>query len=434
MSVDDKAIVPVGEPNAPISTGVCGHNRSLVPSQGPQLEALDHDFHLHGIVPSVAFHVDIPESASDTFYTGQPFVTNKNKVTQSSSALRHAAEMKDLICTHCSDDHGKSKPILIIVSNGGPDHQVTFGSVEVASLALFRSLDLDMLICVRTCPYQSWQNIAERVMSTLNLALQNVSFERSAMSAEYEKAVKNKNTLTDIRQVISKDSGLEAAVQDSLAPPLALVGHRFMSMKIKDNCVKIGVPATEQNIDEIFQNVLFIDPSIPRADHTAKGLQNSKSLHKFLKNHAHCSHYVFQIKKCEDSSCFYCLEHPIWLPREDFSKLSFLPLPLIDATKEHYQKFDMVYGTLPSEDRPSYVATPSQESKDNDKNSSLLVCAKMRACIQCGECHKARCIYSQCRLNLQESNEIGWIKETDIYTCGSILFPPGSKYKKSIIV
>lgn len=99
--------------------------------------------------------------------------------------------MKDYNCTHCSDDQGKSKPIAIIASNGGPDHQVTFGSVKVASLALFRSLDLNMLICVRTCPYQSWQNIVERVMSTLNLVLQNVSLEYSAMTFEYEKAVKN---------------------------------------------------------------------------------------------------------------------------------------------------------------------------------------------------------------------------------------------------
>lgn len=51
MSVDDKAIVPVGEPKAPVSTGVRGHNRSLVPAVGPQLEALDHDFHLHEILP-----------------------------------------------------------------------------------------------------------------------------------------------------------------------------------------------------------------------------------------------------------------------------------------------------------------------------------------------------------------------------------------------
>ena len=55
VPVDDKAIVPVGEPDCPVSTGVRGHNRSLVPLDGPTLLALDHDFHVHGSVPSVAF-------------------------------------------------------------------------------------------------------------------------------------------------------------------------------------------------------------------------------------------------------------------------------------------------------------------------------------------------------------------------------------------
>ena len=73
---------------------------------------------------------------------------------------------------------------MIIVIDGGPDHRVTFDSVKVANLALFQALDLDMLICVRTCPYQSWQNLAERVMSTLNFALLNVSLARSKMTDE----------------------------------------------------------------------------------------------------------------------------------------------------------------------------------------------------------------------------------------------------------
>ena len=68
MSVDDKAIVPVGEPNFPVSTGVRGHNRSLVSINGPQNCALDHDFHIHGIVPSVSFMVDIPTCTKDSFF------------------------------------------------------------------------------------------------------------------------------------------------------------------------------------------------------------------------------------------------------------------------------------------------------------------------------------------------------------------------------
>jgi hypothetical protein len=68
-----------------------------------------------------------------------------------------------------SGDGVSDRPILVLVTDGGPDHRLTYASVKVALLSMFISFDLDMLI---TCPYQSWTNLAERVMSTLNLALQ----------------------------------------------------------------------------------------------------------------------------------------------------------------------------------------------------------------------------------------------------------------------
>ena len=165
VSVDDKSIIPVGEPSCPVSTGVRGHNRSLVPLNGPHLQALDHDFHVHGIVPSVAFVINVPMMETDSFYSGQAFVTNKDKVTQPSNAFR---EVTNLI----KSLHSPTQPIVALISDGGPDHCVTFASVQVAALTMFCALDLDILVCVRTCPYQSWQNVAERVMLTLNLALQ----------------------------------------------------------------------------------------------------------------------------------------------------------------------------------------------------------------------------------------------------------------------
>lgn len=179
LSVDDKAIVPVGEPNNPISTGVRGHHRSLVSadSSAPILSALDHDFHLFGIVPSVALQIDIPESHNDSFFSGQPYVTNKDKVTQPSSPYRHSVELVHLVQAldvH-TDGEVATKPVVVILSDGGPDHRVCFGSVKVSMIALFLNLNLDMLVCMQMCPYQSWTNPAERVMSTLNLALQNVS-------------------------------------------------------------------------------------------------------------------------------------------------------------------------------------------------------------------------------------------------------------------
>ena len=37
------------------------------------------------------------------------------------------------------------------------------------------------------------------------------------------------------RCIISKDTALEAAIQDPMAAPMAFVGHRFQCMKIKEN-------------------------------------------------------------------------------------------------------------------------------------------------------------------------------------------------------
>ena len=43
ISADDKAIIPVGELDLPISTGVRGHIQALVPAHGSSLEASNHN-------------------------------------------------------------------------------------------------------------------------------------------------------------------------------------------------------------------------------------------------------------------------------------------------------------------------------------------------------------------------------------------------------
>ena len=51
VCVNDKAVVPVGDPGMPQSTGVRPHNRALAPTEGPELVAMDHDFCINGLVP-----------------------------------------------------------------------------------------------------------------------------------------------------------------------------------------------------------------------------------------------------------------------------------------------------------------------------------------------------------------------------------------------
>ena len=143
ISVDDKATIPIGEPGAPVSTGVRDHHRSLVPSSA-FVGALDHDFHVYGIIPSVCLIIDVPESSSDSFFGGQVYVANKNKITQSSNALRHSTEVSEILLhEQCSDNSAVSlgKSVLIMLSDGGPDHRLVYGSVQIALLCLF------ILIC-----------------------------------------------------------------------------------------------------------------------------------------------------------------------------------------------------------------------------------------------------------------------------------------------
>ena len=54
----------------------------------------------------------------------------------------------------------------------------TLESVKVASICLLKELDFDFMIAARCAPRQSYMNPAERIMSILNLGLQNGATER----------------------------------------------------------------------------------------------------------------------------------------------------------------------------------------------------------------------------------------------------------------
>ena len=70
--VDDKATVPVGEPERPVSTNVRAHGVALVPGD-KILGAFDHDFHICDLVPSVVLKSDVPDNVNDSLYKGMVF-------------------------------------------------------------------------------------------------------------------------------------------------------------------------------------------------------------------------------------------------------------------------------------------------------------------------------------------------------------------------
>ena len=111
------------------------------------------------ITPLIALIVDIPEDMQGSFYAGQVHVGIKENCFESSSALCHMTELSTIL-------RGTSpKEILCLYTDGGPDHRVNFLSVQIALICLFLQEDRDMVLAVRTPPYNSWKDPAEWVMS-----------------------------------------------------------------------------------------------------------------------------------------------------------------------------------------------------------------------------------------------------------------------------
>ena len=439
VSADDKAIVPIGEPDLPVSTGVRGHHRSLVPASGSSVMGLDHDFHVHGIVPSVALFVSIPNDVHGEFYRGSVVVTLKDKVTQPSNSFRHVTELAAVVGNlHSTDNVTSDNPIFVIVTDGGPDHRLTYVSVKFSYLALFLYLNLDMLVAVRTCPYQSWTNLAERVMSTLNLALQNVSLARSRMDEEAESIVKGKKTMAEVKKAVERNPSLRKQLQESLNQPKNTLSSCFASMKLKDEPIRVFNGAPDIDIQTVFEQLHYIDPSLKMDNLTKEVLEASIPMKTFLSEHSCSTSYSFQLKKCSSSTCFYCgTSGKPRLPQDIFSSLSWLPLPLLDSTKEHYQAFESVYGKpVSSQDQPSLQSKfedPEAAAAD-EANKALFNASKVRDVIWCQECYKPRCIFSRGKLTFTEMIYVQDVKDSCLFTCGSCLFPPTSELTSVIVV
>lgn len=171
--------------------------RRVIVARNTTFQVGDHDFTKFSVIPPVTLAVNIPEGVSESWYRGQVTVTLKDASFEPSSPTRHSAELVNLL--------GKdARPLVFVYRDGGPDHRLSYTSVQVALIAVFRYLDLDYLCAVRTFPGHSWRNPVERVMSTLNLGMQCVGLMRAKGSEEYEDLAKKCNSLAELRNAAQK--------------------------------------------------------------------------------------------------------------------------------------------------------------------------------------------------------------------------------------
>ena len=123
--------------------------------------------------------------------------------------------------------------MVLLYPDGGPDHRLTYGSVQVSLLCLFIRFNLNLLIAVRTAPGNSWTNLAERVMPVLKLALQNVALERSKMSPQMESLMKSEHTMADVRSTAQRFPQMKTEFKESMEKVINLLNLRFRRMSLE---------------------------------------------------------------------------------------------------------------------------------------------------------------------------------------------------------
>lgn len=151
------------------------------------------------------------------------------------------------------------KPIRLIYSDGGPDYRVTYPSVKLSLIAMFLLDNCDYVLAMRTAPHQSYRNWVERIMSTLNLALQTIAIERRKMSDQMEHIIKSLNTMVSIRKAADKNDSFKTALTDSLEPVKSSLNSLFERLSLKQKNFMIGSPASENLMEELWQALRDLD-------------------------------------------------------------------------------------------------------------------------------------------------------------------------------
>ena len=138
----------------------------------------------------------------------------KDAAFEQSSPIRHMVEL----CEILKKSDVPFAPILFLYTDGGPNHRLTYISVQISLICLFLKLDLDYLCAVCTAPYHSWRNPVEHIMSIVNLGLQSIGLARQEMSEEVEAELKKCNSLADLRRIAARKPEVVIATADSLSP------------------------------------------------------------------------------------------------------------------------------------------------------------------------------------------------------------------------
>ena len=158
-------------------------------------------------------------------------------------------------------------------TDGGGDHNITRISTQVSLIRLFTQLNPNMLIALRCCPTKSWVNPAERIMSILNLALQNCSLERTKMSDELEQKMKSVNNMNNLRNLTKHCVNLRESFRESMNSVKEIVNARFETMSLKDERISTQPSYSSENVKSFAESIHLTDKTVHLSQLTKSDLK-----------------------------------------------------------------------------------------------------------------------------------------------------------------
>ena len=265
---------------------------------------------------------------SFSFLRHKVFMGLKEAANEPSSALRHCTELEKVLS---SQTDFATKPIVLVYSDGGFDHRITYLTTKIALISLFLRCDLDFLAAVRTAPYQPWKNPVERIMLILNLALQGVGLMRKEMPPKFEAVISSCKSVKDIRSACFNHPGLKEAIVMSTEPVKILLELLFVSSFHSSSSAEL---------DKFWNVILQIESSLTQSDTRATVLRQKHGLRSFLEHFAYRGTICSVSRNVMTQNARFALLFACHLKcLSKFISFQILFLILVKSTIFHFQNY-----------------------------------------------------------------------------------------------
>ena len=250
------------------------------------------------------------------------YVAVKSSIIQPSAVVHAHTELSKLLIREKKDE----QYIGILLTGGGPEHNLNFTLVQIALIIMWRMVTFDILVVCRSCPQNSWTNEVERVISVLNLGLysmcfsilkmvpdpdSNVGSDRDSLMASselLEQKWRCSGNMSQLRQRLEENVDFLKAADISVGGACEEMTKRFLNLTWTDREIERGYIADNEEMKDFVQVLNYLDPAIGEftqqtylksdvfSSAKMKEMFSKKnSMNDFIETHCFKSAYLFQV-------------------------------------------------------------------------------------------------------------------------------------------